>query len=155
MHSDLMGEMLFLLKKIFPRSDRRYKVHNSNRPVYVERSHEDEAGVFNPDGSVVSQPPEYFEYRPGINAETTPVVLFEVLSKSTRSYDLGTKLPCYKRIPSLRYILYIEMEKPSVTVYERQGPNRWTDTEYTQEGDVFFIENQPVALKDIYLNLYF
>lgn len=155
LHSDLMGEMMFLLKKIFPRSDRRYKVHNSNRPIYTSGSDKDETGVFNPDGSVVSQPPVYFEYRPGMNAETTPVVLFEVLSKSTRSYDLGTKLPCYKRIPSLRYILYIEMEKPSVTVYERQSPNRWTDTEYTQESDVFLIDNQPVALKDIYLNLYF
>ncbi len=154
LHSQLTTRMSFLLTTAFLyRTDLR--IHNSNRPIFTEGCAEDETGVFNPDGSVVSQPPVYFEYRPGMNAETTPIVLFEVLSKNTRTYDLGTKLPCYKRIPSLRYVLYIEVDKPSITVYERQGPNRWTDTEYTQVGDVFFIDGQPVALKDVYLNLYF
>ena len=154
LHSKLTTRLSFLITAaFFSRTD--MTVHNSNRPIYAEGCKEDETGVFNPDGSVVSQPPVYFEYRPGMNAETTPVILFEVLSKNTRSYDLGTKLPCYKRIPSLRYILYVEVDKPSITVYERQGPNRWTDTEYTQESDVFTIDGQPIALKDVYLNLYF
>jgi len=154
LHSQMTTRMSFLLNTLFlNRKDLR--IHNSNRPVYSEGVGKDEVAVFNPDGSVVSQPPVHFEYRPGMNAETTPVVLFEVLSKNTRHYDLGTKLPCYKRIPSLRYILYIETERPSITVYERQGPNRWTDTEYTQENDIFFIDNQPIALKDVYLNIYF
>lgn len=155
LHSELVTECLHLLKKIYPRSDKRFKVHDPNRPVYSEGVGKGEVAVFNPDGSVVSQPPVHFEYRPGMNAETTPVVLFEVLSKNTRQYDLGTKLPCYKRIPSLRYILYIETERPSITVYERKGPNRWADTEYTQENDVFLLDNQPIALKDVYLNIYF
>jgi len=155
LHSDIVTECLHILKKMYPRSNKRFKVHDPNRPIYAEGCEEDETGVFNPDGSVVSQPPVYFEYRPGMNAETTPVVLFEVLSKNTRAYDLGTKLPCYKRMPSLRYILYIEIDKPSITVYERQDVNRWTDTEYTQEGDVFFIDGQPIAMKEVYLNLYF
>lgn len=152
LHSHLMTEVMLLLKKIFPDS-RLYHVHNSNRPVYTKNC--EEVGVFNPDGSVVAQPPVYFEYRPGMNAETTPVVLFEVLSKNTRTYDFGTKLPCYKKIPSLRHILYIEVEKPSVIVYDRQSPNSWKDTEYTQENDTFLIDGQPIALKDIYLNLFF
>jgi Uma2 family endonuclease len=154
LHSKLTTRMSFLLTSAFLFRT-GLVIHNSNRPIYAESCEEDETGVFNPDGSVVSQPPVYFEYRPGMNAETTPVVLFEVLSKTTRAYDLGTKLPCYKRIPSLRYILYIEIDKPSITVYERQGPNRWTDTEYVQQGDVFSIDGQPIALKDVYLNLYF
>ncbi len=155
LHSDLVTECLHLLKKIYPRSNKQFKVHDPNRPVYSEGCQEDDIGVFNPDVSVVAQPPVYYEYRPGMNAETTPVILFEVLSKTTRTYDLGTKLPCYKRIPSLRYILYIEMGRPSVTVYERLETNRWTDTEFTREQDVFFLDDQPVALKDIYLNIYF
>ena len=152
LHSQLVTRMSFLLSSAFLfRADLR--IHNSNRPVYTKDC--EEVGVFNPDGSVVAQPPVYFEYRPGMNAETTPVVLFEVLSKNTRTYDFGTKLPCYKNIPSLRHILYIEVEKPSVIVYDRQSPNSWKDTEYTQENDTFLIDGQPIALKDIYLNLFF
>ena len=153
LHSDLVGEMAFLLKKIFPKSDRRFKVHNSNRPVYVGDC--DGHAVFNPDGSVVAQPPVYFEYQPGMNAETTPVVGFEVLSKNTCSYDFGTKLPCYKKIPSLQHIIFLALDKPSVILYTRQGPNSWSDTEYTQQEDLFYIQNHAIALKDIYLNVFF
>lgn len=155
LHSDLVTECLHLLKKIYPRSGKEFKVHDPNRLVYAAGCEADDTGVFNPDGSVVAQPPVYYEHRPGMNAETTPVVLFEVLSKSTRKYDLGTKLPCYKRIPYLRYILYIEMDRPSVTLYERIEANRWTDTEYTQADDVFYLDHQPITLKEIYLNVYF
>ncbi len=155
LHSDMVAECLHILKKIYPRSDRRFKVHDPNRPIYAANCEADDTGIFNPDGSVVAQPPVYFEYRPGMNAETTPVLLFEVLSKNTRAYDLSTKLPCYKRIPSLRYILYIDMERPSVTVYERLEANRWTDAEYTRQSDSFIIDGNKISLKELYLNVFF
>lgn len=155
LHSDMVAECLHILKKIYPRSDHRFKVHDPNRPVYAAGCEADETGIFNPDGSVVAQPPVYFEYRPGMNAEATPVLLFEVLSKNTRAYDLSTKLPCYKRIPSLRYILYLDMERPLVTVYERLEANRWTDTEYTRESDKFLVDGHEISLKELYLNVFF
>lgn len=107
--------------------------------------------VFNPDGSVVAQPARLYEYRPGMNAELTPVLVFEVLSKSTRVYDFGDKLPCYKTIPSLRYILYLESRRPEVTVFERlPDTGQWLETNLRHLDDVFQIEGQSVALRDIY-----
>lgn len=155
LHSDMVAECLHILKKIYPRSDKRFKVHDPNRPVYAAGCEKNDSGVFNPDGSVVIQPPVYFEYRPGMNAETTPLLLFEVLSKNTRAYDLDTKLPCYKQIPSLRYILYIDMERPSVTVNERLETGNWTDTEYTRENEQFRIDGHTILLREIYLNVFF
>lgn len=61
-----------------PRSNPNFKIHNSNRPVCIPDC---EHAVFNPDGSVVAQPAKLYEYRPGMNAELTPVLIFEVLSK--------------------------------------------------------------------------
>ena len=90
-HSALMSEVLHLLKKIFPKNNPHFKVHNNNRPICIPNC---DHAVFNPDGSVVAQPARLYEYRPGMNAELTPVLLFEVLSKSTRQYDYGEKLPC-------------------------------------------------------------
>lgn len=150
-HSEMVTEFSHLLKGIFPRTDLQYKVHNSNRPIYIQ---ECDQVVFSPDGSVVTQPPVYFEYRPGMTAETTPFLVFEVLSKSTRKYDLGEKLPCYKKIPGLQYILYIDLERPSVTVYERQGAHSWMDVEYSSLEDSFDIQGQTLHLQDIYLNVF-
>lgn len=62
--------------------------------------------VHNPDCSVVLEPAQLFEYQPGMDAETTPLVVVEVLSKMTRDYDYGEKLPHYKQIPSLRQIIF-------------------------------------------------
>jgi Uma2 family endonuclease len=91
-HSTLATRLSHLLQNLFWNHP-GFKVHNSNRPVCIPGC---DYAVFNPDGSVVAQPARLYEYRPGMNAELTPVLLFEVLSKNTRSYDFGDKLPCYK-----------------------------------------------------------
>ena len=147
-HSDLVTEVSYLLKKIFPKSDRRFKVHNSNRPVCIPGC---DYAVFNPDGSVVMQPGERYEYRPGMDAELSPVLLFEVLSLSTRAHDFGTKLPCYKKIPALRYILFLEAQRPEVTVFERiEKTGQWLETTLTQPDDTITVHGQPISLRDIY-----
>jgi len=153
-HSEIMMDFAYLLQQAFPKVTEKFIVHNSNRPIYVGDFSEDHA-VFNPNGSVIAQPSIHFEYSPGMNAETTPVLLFEVLSKSTRSYDYGTKLPLYKQIATLNTIVYIETKKRSVVVMERQHKKRWVETEYTEENDSFSINNFTFSLKDIYFQLKF
>ena len=106
--------------------------------------------MFNADGMVVSVPREPHEYRTGLSAETTPVLLIEVLSPSTRAYDFGTKLPAYKQIPSLQTILYVEQDKPDVIVMERQAPNRWTETRLQTADESFVIAETPITLQQIY-----
>ena len=152
-HADITMEIGHLLKKIFPRIARKHIVYNPNRPVYVKncKNH----AVFNPDGSVVPRPAELYEYSKGMNASVNPILLFEVLSPSTRSYDFGTKLPCYKDIASLQTILYVETFEPKVIVMKRLSPNEWKETIYTKETDVFEVDNQTITLKEIYLDIHF
>ncbi len=147
-HSSLMAELLHVLKRIFPKSNPNFKVHNSNRPLCIPDC---DHAVFNPDGSVVAQPAQLYEYRPGMNAELTPVLLFEVLSKNTRQYDFGEKLPCYKKIPTLRYILFLEAQRHEVTVFERiEKTGQWLETNLQNLDDTFLVDGQAVALRDIY-----
>lgn len=131
-----------------------FRVYNSNRPVYIADCTGTGTGVFNADGMVVALPSQKFEYSPGMSAETTPVVLVEVLSKSTRDYDFGTKLPCYKKIESLQQILFVEQNKPGVLAMERQGPNRWTETELSAPDETFSVGGRPVTLREIYTDVY-
>lgn len=154
LHSHFATQMTRLLANIFDKK-RGFRVHNSNRPVYIEDCLGSATGVFNTDGMVVALPSEKFEYRSGMTAETAPVFVLEVLSPSTRHYDWGTKLPCYQKIPTLRQIVFMESDRPSLVVFERESPNRWSETELTQPGDFFAVEGQPISLEKIYSDVYF
>ena len=144
-HSKIVTEIMFILRTIF--NTTQYSVHDPNRPVHIADIH----AVHNPDCSVILEPAQLFEYQPGMNAETTPLVLVEVLSKTTRDYDYSEKLPHYKQISSLRQIIYLESTKMFVTVYERaeEGP-RWLNTDYSRPEDTFLVGGQAVTLEEIY-----
>ncbi|MBL7774939.1 MAG: Uma2 family endonuclease [Saprospiraceae bacterium] len=146
-HSALTSRFSHLLQRIFWENP-KFKVHNSNRPICIPTC---DFAVFNPDGSVVAQPAQLFEYRPGMNAEQSPVLLFEVLSKNTRSYDFGDKLPCYKQIDGLQHILFLESDHPEVLVIERQpSPGQWLETRLTALEDAFMVNGQAISLRELY-----
>lgn len=50
-----------------------------------------------------------------------PVILVEVVSRSTRSIDSGAKLGDYFRLPSVRHYLVINADARSVTHHRRTG----------------------------------
>ncbi len=145
-HSDIVTEFMFLLKTIFREKNVRFG--NSNRPVCIPPCGH---AIFNPDGSVIGLPDKFYEYRPGMTAELTPIVLFEVLSKNTRVRDWGEKLPCFKQIPSLQYILYIDSEKVQLNFMERMADNeKWLESILASPEDTFDLAGTTLSLKDVY-----
>lgn len=155
LHSHFATRLTTLLGYIYEEKP-GYRVYNSNRPVFIEDCKGGaDSGVFNADGMVINLPPALYEYRPGMNAEKAPVMLFEVLSETTRKYDFGIKLPCYKQIPSLKQILLVEQNTPGVIVFERQAPNRWIETALKAADDAFVVEGQAISLRQIYRGVYF
>lgn len=69
---------------------------------------------------------------PHRRTETTvrdPVLVVEVLSRSTRSFDLTAKWSSgYRHIPSLRHALFVDQEKVSVDVWSRDGTGWHVET---------------------------
>jgi len=57
-----------------------------------------------------------------------PVLVVEVLSDSTESYDRGRKFERYRSIESLQYYLLVEQDRQHVELYERESEGRWTLT---------------------------
>jgi Uma2 family endonuclease len=55
-----------------------------------------------------------------------PVVIIEVLSKSTEAYDRGKKFEHYRTIPSLREYVLISQEEPLVQRFLRNENDSWT-----------------------------
>ena len=85
------------------------------------------AAFFYPDFSVVCGAPEFFDGRDDVILN--PVLVGEVLSKSTEDYDRGGKFARYRQIETLQTYLTIAQDRPEVVLYERQE-SRWVLTEY-------------------------
>ena len=76
-----------------------------------------------PDVTVVCGEPRYGGERGKCLAN--PVLLIEVLSKSTEALDRGEKFALYRRIESLSGYLLVAQDKPRVEYYTRQADGLW------------------------------
>ncbi|HRI19793.1 MAG TPA: Uma2 family endonuclease [Panacibacter sp.] len=81
-----------------------------------------------------------------------PVMLIEVLSESTRKFDLTDKFIQYKKIESLNYYLCVEPEQQVVIFYFKNENGEWLAETYTKDEDAINLSalNISFTLKDIY-----
>ena len=57
---------------------------------------------------------------------TNPILIAEVLSPSTKNYDLKGKFALYQALPSLQNYLVIDQERVYLEYYQRAGLRNWT-----------------------------
>lgn len=58
----------------------------------------------------------------------SPVLVVEVLSDSTASYDLGDKFAAYQQLDSLREYVLVDQDRIRVQVYRRRDGQWWVDS---------------------------
>jgi Uma2 family endonuclease len=99
------------------------RVYSSDMRIDVR-----EQGLFAyPDVVVVCGDPELSDSK--LDNLRNPVVIIEVLSKSTESYDRGVKFMKYRRIESLQEYLLVSQDTPLVERYVRQPNDHWLMSE--------------------------
>ena len=76
----------------------------------------DQTRFYYPDVQVVCRPNP-----PGDHFQDEPVVVFEVVSESTRRIDEQEKRAAYLAIPTLNAYVLIEQDRPAATVWRRTG----------------------------------
>jgi Uma2 family endonuclease len=83
---------------------------------------------------------------------TNPGVIIEILSKSTKDYDRGSKFMLYRSIKTLKEYITIDSLSVSVEIYTRQDENKWVLSEFKQLTDSFIISTigLTLQLKDVY-----
>jgi Uma2 family endonuclease len=68
-------------------------------------------------------------------AVTNPILLLEVLSRSTAEYDAGEKFEHYKTLPSLRQYVLVSYPEHSLRVWTRSESGEWQSTD-VRDGEV-------------------
>lgn len=144
-HANIIFELTRILGNLFP--GKNYQGFAENRPVCIPGIEK----VRNPDIFLVRGKSELFEYSTGLNAETTPFLVVEVLSESTYHTDWEQKLPFYKSFPTVEHILYIESRFPALTLFTRTEKDKWDKQFINEPHETIQIAGQSIALEAIYL----
>ncbi len=142
-HELIVANLIRLLGNAFEDA----KILGSNRPVYVEAVDD----FFTPDVQFIIGETVLHRFGRVKNATVNPAILVEVHSRATKNFDLTTKLEAYKVIPSLQNIIFIEQNKPHISIYSRtKHPNEWLNTDVTDLTQKIHVLDNDFPLSKIY-----
>ena len=81
-----------------------------------------------------------------------PLLIVEVLSKSTRNYDKDEKFSAYRTIPTFQEYILIDQYTMQVEQYFKTGKNSWNFSEYFDANETLSLNsiNFEITLEDIY-----
>ena len=149
-HEAIIMNLGGILRNLFIEND-DFLVLGSNSGVQIPKF---EGGYYMPDVMVIKGEP-IFKLKSDCII-TNPLVIIEVLSPSTKNFDLSEKLPEYKLLDSLQQVIYINPKKVNVSTYTRtDNPNAWINQDFYSLDDSITVESVSVSLFDIYRKIKF
>ncbi|MDB9451790.1 Uma2 family endonuclease [Dolichospermum circinale] len=88
---------------------------------------------------------------------TNPLLIVEVLSKSTKNYDQGDKFTFYRSIPQFKEYVLVEQNQYQVMHYSKTNEGEWIFREYKCENDIVKLQylDFKISLVDIYQDVNF
>jgi Uma2 family endonuclease len=88
---------------------------------------------------------------------TNPLLIVEVLSKSTKNYDQGDKFTFYRSIPQFKEYVLVEQNQYQVMHYSKTNEGEWIFREYKSENDIVKLQylDFEISLVDIYQDVNF
>ena len=98
-----------------------------------------------PDLAVICGEPEFYQER--TDTITNPVVLFEILSTSTRKYDMQDKLEQYRSLPTIQNYVLIDQKRVLVRNYQRLDNDKWLTSLYSNLEDELELPSARAKLK--------
>jgi Uma2 family endonuclease len=83
---------------------------------------------------------------------TNPLMIAEVLSESTRSYDKDVKFAAYRTIPNFQEYLLIDQQAMHIEQYVKTEQKRWTFSEYDDTKETISLNpfSFQITLEDSY-----
>jgi Uma2 family endonuclease len=108
-----------------------------------------------PDVMVIKGNPIYADK--GTTTVTNPILIAEVLSKSTQNYDQGEKFNYYRSIPEMEEYILISQKQPRIMQYTKTQEGKWLLSEYEAEDSVIQLVSVDfaIALSEMYTGVDF
>ena len=112
-HARICKNIVSEIDSVFKKQGDKCEVFNSD----IKLAFKDKKKYLYPDAMVVCGEVEESENKNyGV---TNPLIIIEVLSKSTQDFDREDKFGLYKQIASLEYYILISQDKPDIEMYRR------------------------------------
>ncbi len=143
-HNEICENIFFQLR--LKLKGKPCKPHMSDTRIYIEKN-----TLFTyPDLSVICGKPESLN-NDDLNF-LNPTLIFEVLSSSTKDYDLNEKFNLFKEIPTLKEYVVVDSEAIASETYYLDNYGNWQKTQYNTIGESIFLKSLQISLelKDVY-----
>lgn len=150
-HSEIAANVTTSIKSAVRPLPKKFRVYNSDLKIRIESLN---AGVY-PDALVICEQPEYWENRRDVI--TNPLLIVEVLSPSTQTYDRLGKFDLYKEISGFQEYVLIHSDKYAVETRFREEPDLWrirTENNLNMSIPLRSL-GVTIAMTDIYENIIF
>jgi Uma2 family endonuclease len=143
-HNKIAGNFYAYLK--FGLKKQNYDVYIGDVRLWIPRYRQHTY----PDLMVIQGEPIYT----GANTTTVmnPLLIAEVLSKSTSNYDQSDKFMYYRSIPEFKEYILINQYQYHVMQYVKTDDSKWIFTELQSESDILTLEtiDFQISLSDLY-----
>ena len=124
----------------------------ADREVWIEACKK----MFYPDLLIVCGEQEFKQMSKNVKATINPSVVIEILSDSTSNYDKKFKSKCYKKLESIKQIIYVAQDEKYIYIETPTDNKRvWLTTDYFEDDDLVLIGECNILLKDIYEHVEF
>jgi Uma2 family endonuclease len=121
-HNIIASNMTVALGIAFEQANKNCILFNSDQKIYFPSLNE---GVY-ADTLAVSERPIYWDDEKLLLIN--PMIIVEVLSKSTQKYDRSGKFDKYKTLESIRDYVLIRQDECYAEVWHREAPGYWRET---------------------------
>ena len=92
-----------------------------------------------PDVLVIGETPQYFDDNEVLLIN--PLIIIEVLSKSTAKYDKNAKFEKYKTLDSFREYVLIDQNRAYIKTHYREEPNLWRDSFFMESTGKLYLKS--------------
>jgi Uma2 family endonuclease len=139
-HNQLSGKIITQLNIAADTCDETFLVYTSDMKIWIESR---DRFVY-PDAVTVAQKPELYNNRRDII--TNPLLIVEVTSISSETFDFHGKFHLYRTIPSFMEYLLVSQEMYHVIRQYREGPDLWRTTDYFGLNEMIPLQSMGVEI---------
>lgn len=139
-HNQIAANVTGALKYALRPLPRKFIVYNSDQKVYIESEN---VGVY-PDALVICEEPQFWQGREDLIIN--PLLIVEVLSRSTASFDKSGKFLLYEQLSSFQEYVLVEQNYPRVESWFRQTSTSWDKTVQLEVDAVIQLRSIGVSL---------